>query len=96
MVRGLAEISRFAMHFGADKETLSGLSGMGDLITTCSSTISRNHYVGENLGKGKIGLECFRYIMNDDRFDEIPMVLETVNPEIWPEEIALLYSMQKN
>lgn len=50
----------------------------------------------ESLGKGKIGLECFRYIMNDDRFDEIPMVLETVNPEIWPEEIALLYSMQKN
>lgn len=50
----------------------------------------------ESLGMGKIGLECFRYIMNDDRFDEIPMVLETVNPEIWPEEIALLYSMQKN
>ncbi len=48
----------------------------------------------ESLGKGKIGLECFRYIMNDDRFEEIPMVLETVNPEIWPEEIALLYSMQ--
>jgi len=47
----------------------------------------------ESLGKGKIGLECFRYIMNDACFDDIPMVLETVNPDIWPEEISLLYSM---
>ncbi len=47
----------------------------------------------ESLGKGKIGLECFRYIMNDARFDDIPMVLETVNPDIWPEEIALLYKI---
>ncbi len=47
----------------------------------------------ESLGKGKIGLECFRYIMNDARFDDIPMVLETVNPDIWPEEIALLYGL---
>jgi len=49
----------------------------------------------ESLGKGKIGLECFRYIMNDARFDGIPMVLETVNPDIWPEEIHLLYNMVK-
>jgi len=49
----------------------------------------------ESLGKGKIGLECFRYIMNDARFDDIPMVLETVNPDIWPEEIHLLYNMVK-
>ncbi len=50
----------------------------------------------ESLGKGKIGLECFRYIMNDARFDNIPMVLETVNPDIWPDEISLLYSMIKD
>lgn len=49
----------------------------------------------ESLGKGKIGLECFRYIMNDARFDNIPMVLETVNPDIWPQEISLLYDMIK-
>jgi deoxyribonuclease-4 len=49
----------------------------------------------ESLGKGKLGLEVFRYIMNDARFDDIPMVLETVNPDIWPEEIELLYSMVK-
>ncbi len=47
----------------------------------------------ESLGKGKIGLECFRYIMNDARFDDIPMLLETINPDIWPEEIALLYGL---
>ncbi len=47
----------------------------------------------ESIGKGKIGLECFHYIMNDARFDDIPMVLETINPDIWDKEIALLYSM---
>ena len=49
----------------------------------------------ESLGKGKIGLECFRYLMNDARFDDIPMVLETTDSTIWAEEIALLYSMQE-
>lgn len=47
----------------------------------------------ESIGKGKIGLECFRYIMNDARFDDIPMVLETIDDSLWPEEIALLYGM---
>ncbi len=49
----------------------------------------------DSLGKGKIGLECFRYLMNDARFDNIPMVLETIDDSLWAEEIALLYSMQK-
>ncbi len=47
----------------------------------------------DSLGKGKLGLEVFRYIMNDARFEEIPMVLETIDESLWPEEIALLYSM---
>lgn len=47
----------------------------------------------ECLGKGKLGLEVFRFIMNDDRFDNIPMVLETIDSSIWGEEIALLYGM---
>lgn len=47
----------------------------------------------ESLGKGKLGLACFRYIMNDTRFDDIPMVLETIDQALWPEEIALLYDM---
>lgn len=45
----------------------------------------------ENIGKGKIGLEGFKLIMRDDRFDDIPMILETPNTDIWPEEIELLY-----
>lgn len=49
----------------------------------------------ESIGKGKLGLEVFRYIMNDDRFEEIPMVLETVDSTIWDQEIAMLYAMQK-
>lgn len=53
MVRGMVEIIRFGTHFGARPETFYGLAGMGDLITTCNSLMSRNHYVGENLAKGK-------------------------------------------
>ncbi len=48
----------------------------------------------ESLGKGKLGLEIFRYIMNDERFNDIPMVLETIDSSIWAEEIKLLYSLQ--
>ena len=42
------------------------------------------------LGEGMIGMECFRYIMQDARFDGIPLILETPDEERWPEEIALL------
>jgi deoxyribonuclease-4 len=47
----------------------------------------------ESLGKGKLGLEVFRYIMNDSRFDDIPMVLETIDETLWPQEIEQLYGM---
>ncbi len=53
MVRGILEMSRLAVKLGAQQQTLFGLSGMGDLITTCSSELSRNHYVGEQLAAGK-------------------------------------------
>ncbi len=53
MTRGLAEMQRLGMRLGALKETLYGLAGIGDLITTCISKYSRNRYVGEQLGKGK-------------------------------------------
>jgi len=46
----------------------------------------------ENLGKGKLGLEPFRFIMQDERMEEMPLVLETIDDELWPEEIRLLYS----
>lgn len=53
LTRGLAEMTRLGMKLGAKKETFSGISGMGDLITTCMSKHSRNRYVGEQIGKGK-------------------------------------------
>ncbi len=46
----------------------------------------------QSLGKGEIGIEFFKLLMNDERIDDIPMVLETPNQEIWAEEIELLYS----
>lgn len=52
VTRGLAEISRLGMAMGADPQTFSGLSGMGDLITTCLSKHSRNRAVGQRLAQG--------------------------------------------
>jgi len=51
--RGLAEMIRLGEKLGADAKTFAGLSGVGDLITTCFSKYSRNRYVGEQIGKGK-------------------------------------------
>ena len=52
ITRGLAEITRLARREGAQVETLMGLAGLGDLVLTCTGTLSRNRYVGEQLGKG--------------------------------------------
>ncbi len=53
LTRGMAEVVRVSVALGAKPETLYGLSGMGDLIATCSSPLSRNYTVGSMLGKGK-------------------------------------------
>ena len=53
MTRGLAEIARLGVAAGADPLTFAGLAGMGDLIATCASTHSRNHYVGKALAEGR-------------------------------------------
>jgi glycerol-3-phosphate dehydrogenase (NAD(P)+) len=55
--RGLAEISRLGVAMGAKTETFYGLSGLGDLVTTCFSAHSRNRQVGEKLGKGTALIE---------------------------------------
>lgn len=52
ITRGLAETTRLAVALGADEHTLSGLAGMGDLVATCSSPLSRNRTFGEKLGAG--------------------------------------------
>ncbi len=52
ITRGLAEISRLGVVMGANRETFFGLSGIGDLVVTCTSKHSRNRYLGELIGKG--------------------------------------------
>jgi glycerol-3-phosphate dehydrogenase (NAD(P)+) len=51
--RGFAEMTRFGLACGAKRETLAGLSGLGDLVLTCSSTSSRNYSLGKGLGEGR-------------------------------------------
>jgi glycerol-3-phosphate dehydrogenase (NAD(P)+) len=51
--RGFAEMTRFGLAHGAKRETLAGLSGLGDLVLTCSSTSSRNYSLGKGIGEGR-------------------------------------------
>ena len=53
ITRGLAEVSRLACAVGAQRETLAGLSGLGDLVLTCTGALSRNHHVGIELARGR-------------------------------------------
>ncbi|MCI8514872.1 MAG: NAD(P)-dependent glycerol-3-phosphate dehydrogenase [Lachnospiraceae bacterium] len=69
ITRGLTEMTRLAVKMGARQETLSGLSGMGDLIVTCASMHSRNRRAGILIGRGKSMKEAM---------DEVHMVVEGV------------------
>jgi glycerol-3-phosphate dehydrogenase (NAD(P)+) len=53
ITRGIAEITRLAVAAGGQRETLRGLSGVGDLVLTCTGTLSRNRTVGFELGRGR-------------------------------------------
>jgi len=53
ITRGLTEMTALGVALGANPLTFSGLAGLGDLITTCASPLSRNHYVGVELAKGR-------------------------------------------
>lgn len=53
VTRGIAEITRLAVACGGRRQTLAGLSGVGDLVLTCTGSLSRNRWVGTELGKGK-------------------------------------------
>jgi deoxyribonuclease-4 len=86
-----------AAGFERTLETFDNIVGMGylkavhlnDSKKAFESRVDRH----ESIGKGSLGLEPFKFIMNDPRFDHIPMVLETPDPDIWAEEIRLLYGM---
>ncbi len=71
-------------------EFLAGMH-LNDSKPDLGSRVDRH----ESIGEGKIGLEAFRFIMNDERIDDIPMILETPNSDIWLEEIELLYLLIK-
>ena len=64
ITRGLAEITRLAVKQGARVETMIGLAGVGDLVLTCTGNLSRNRFVGEQLGKGRT-LEEIRSEMSE-------------------------------
>ena len=53
ITRGLAEITRLGIAAGAQPLTFAGLAGLGDLVATCASGLSRNRYVGEQLAQGR-------------------------------------------
>ena len=63
---------------------------LNDAKSAFGSRVDRHH----SLGEGNIGHDCFSWIMQDSRFDGIPLILETINPDIWAEEIAWLRAQQ--
>jgi deoxyribonuclease-4 len=68
-------------------EYLRGMH-INDSKAKLGSRVDRHH----SLGLGEIGLDAFRFIMNDKRMDNIPLILETIDDTIWDKEIELLYS----
>jgi len=69
-------------------EYLKGMH-INDSKPKLGSRVDRHH----SLGKGELGLDPFKFIINDERIKDIPLVLETIEPAIWPEEIQMLYGM---
>lgn len=65
---------------------------LNDAKSAFASRVDRHH----SLGEGNIGKTVFSWLMKDARFDGIPLILETIQPAIWPDEIAWLKSQQKN
>ncbi len=80
IARGFAEMTRFGLARGARVETLSGLSGLGDLVLTCSSTSSRNFALGKGIGEGKsvADLMANRQTVAEGAFTA-PVLLEAAN-----------------
>lgn len=85
LTRGLAEIVRLSIELGANPSTLYGLSGIGDLIATCSSPLSRNYQVGFRLGQGK---------KLDDILKELGAVAEGVKTSKAVMELAKKFNIE--
>ena len=85
ITRGLAELIRLATAMGGRRETLAGLAGLGDLITTCSSIHSRNHHVGVEIAGGRSLSEIT---------DEMVMVAEGVPTTRAAKELALRHRIE--
>jgi glycerol-3-phosphate dehydrogenase (NAD(P)+) len=91
LTRGLVEMARLGKAMGGKTQTFSGLAGLGDMVTTCNSSQSRNRYVGEQLGQGKTwaeiipamnnrvaeGVETVKAVMKLSRKFKIPMPIAT-------------------
>ena len=85
LTRGLVEMARLGISMGAKKDTFYGLSGLGDLTTTCISRYSRNHHLGEEIGKGKSLKEVLK---------ETEMVVEGVATTESAHELAKKYKVE--
>lgn len=85
ITRGLAEIKRLGLAAGAKKETFSGLSGMGDLILTCTASLSRNYSLGLKLGQG---------MKLNDILSQTRSVIEGVATAESAKELAQTYNLQ--
>lgn len=83
--RGLAEISRLGKVMGADCKTFSGISGLGDLVTTCISPYSRNRSLGEQIGRGRPWRQISRHI---------PMVAEGLPTTKSAYRLSLKYKVE--
>ena len=62
---------------------------LNDSKASFGSRVDRHN----SIGKGELGIEAFRFLMNDRHFEEIPLILETIDEALWPLEIALLYEL---
>jgi glycerol-3-phosphate dehydrogenase (NAD(P)+) len=85
MTRGLTEITALGTALGANPLTFSGLAGLGDIITTCASTLSRNHYVGTELAKGRKYTEIL---------ESMSEVAEGINTTLVARDIARQMGME--
>jgi len=85
ITRGLAELTRLGVAMGGDARTFAGLAGLGDLLATCNSPLSRNRYVGEQLGKGR---------KLDEIVGEMRMVAEGIHTCGLIQELSQRYNVE--